>query len=339
MESPFNKQAVEDCLLQLVFDVDDYDFVKARERPDFQLQRSPEEAFGVEITELFPTQADARSQRIPSYLPDLLAGGEHMHREDVSELKVVTVQITDEHGGVKARDVPAVMQENPAPSLYRDKLRDTIVRKNERAAGYDAGLSFTCLIIMDWFRHKSETDKMVSLNTILGEGGRSALQSSPFREIYLASIDAERNLVYRPLRMICLWESFYMAAAAAENFDDGLLGRLSREQFISVFVHLMRVLGIPCDFSVMEGQPVAMVPGSAARISVEDKIELLNMFDHPQAVALALPSCPISGSLLGKFAKHFRDYMEANEFSCGLSLPCGINSEAELLRLMVDQEA
>ena len=71
----------------MVYDVDRFDTVRESESPDFTLQhRNEQECFGVEATEFYLTDSDARIRNIPGYMSSLFAGGQARHRDDVDAL-------------------------------------------------------------------------------------------------------------------------------------------------------------------------------------------------------------------------------------------------------------
>jgi hypothetical protein len=54
--------------------------------------------FGVEVTEFYLTDSDARIRNIPGYMSSLFAGGQARHRDDVDALKVQNSALTRADG-------------------------------------------------------------------------------------------------------------------------------------------------------------------------------------------------------------------------------------------------
>ncbi len=84
----------EPACLNTVYVETEFESVRLTDRPDFILQhRSPAPPFGVEVTDLYQSESEARLAEHPDYISELLAGGDHMHRDDQETLKVSTVTI------------------------------------------------------------------------------------------------------------------------------------------------------------------------------------------------------------------------------------------------------
>ena len=93
---PVEKRANEWSILRTVYDIEECTAVEESERPDFLLTKHGHGAvpFGVEVTELFRDQADARSVRHPDYLDALFRGAPHMHKDDKAALPLSFMRIT-----------------------------------------------------------------------------------------------------------------------------------------------------------------------------------------------------------------------------------------------------
>ena len=64
----------ERASLRLVYDEEKFALVEHRDEPDFVLQHHGDHLpFGVEVTDLYETESDARAQLHPTYISDLLA--------------------------------------------------------------------------------------------------------------------------------------------------------------------------------------------------------------------------------------------------------------------------
>ena len=83
------------------------------EPPDFAYRRAGRVILGVEVSEIFSSESDARLQKVEGYALDLLDGGEFLHKDDSRTLNVARVTIMNKDGVAKA-EVMAIMQEIPA---------------------------------------------------------------------------------------------------------------------------------------------------------------------------------------------------------------------------------
>src|ERR1700737_4615489 len=84
-----NKAEREWATLRLVYDDQEFASDAHSDSPDFLLRHpSSDMQFGVEVTELYETESDARARFHESYIDDLLAGAPPMHRDDAEVLAV-----------------------------------------------------------------------------------------------------------------------------------------------------------------------------------------------------------------------------------------------------------
>ena len=94
---PVDKRANERSILRTVYDVAEFEEILESERPDFLLRRAAADVFGVEVTEIFATEADARAANHPEYLAELFEGGRYKHSADKKLLPVVRVPVSPRH--------------------------------------------------------------------------------------------------------------------------------------------------------------------------------------------------------------------------------------------------
>src|SRR5229473_6964619 len=133
-----------------VYRAQEFESLQHSDRPDFVLRpRGADAAFGVEVTELYETEADARAETHPGYISDLLAGGPHMHKHDASVLRVEKVQLQDREGNLKAADLPAIIRSKPSADEHARAIAELLRRKTKQATGYRKDLSHVNLLIID----------------------------------------------------------------------------------------------------------------------------------------------------------------------------------------------
>jgi hypothetical protein len=128
-----NKAQREWLAVTSIYDPAEFQVFLHQDRPDFVLAfKDDEPRFGVEVTELFQTEANARLVHVPEYATRLFAGQPHMHKDDVSVLNVARVAIHDKDGNLKQSDVPAVIQETPPPVVHREAIAEAIRTKDAK---------------------------------------------------------------------------------------------------------------------------------------------------------------------------------------------------------------
>ncbi len=189
-----NKQQERSCL-EAVFPTANLQVVAAEE-PDFLCETQNGYRFGVEITEFYQSESDARLARIDSYAADLLAGGAYRHKEDRANIKTTkaTYRPRNSQKGIPltviARDVPS--HRDTVPMLLAQ-----IEAKNAKYTRYAANVSPVDLIVDDVdriLRFESLQQLMAPL------ASTDSLRSSSFREIYVLTWSANRGSVAVPLR-------------------------------------------------------------------------------------------------------------------------------------------
>jgi hypothetical protein len=145
-----DKKAKERVIFDMIYDESAFSFVRQQECPDVVLAyRSIPEPFGVEITELYYSESEARLHNLPSYAHELFEGRPHRHRDDVELLQISRANVLSPEGIVKARDIPLLIREMPSPSVYSEILSRIISVKGKQYSAYKAGLRHVNLIIMD----------------------------------------------------------------------------------------------------------------------------------------------------------------------------------------------
>jgi hypothetical protein len=184
--------------------------VKPNENPDFLTRHfSNSPYFGVEVTEYYANESNARLDRVSGYTEQLLDGAAFKHKDDAKHLNVAKVDIVRSDGSTHAKDIPAIIQEMPQPTACAIGIADRIVAKSKRIAASTAEMSHANLIIDD------KTGSLRLLPT--KEFHRAyfvtelvnAVTSSMFREIYFVTT-LGGELVYVPLKMLHMLAEAYL---------------------------------------------------------------------------------------------------------------------------------
>ncbi|MCA9023913.1 MAG: hypothetical protein KDA86_01750 [Planctomycetaceae bacterium] len=211
--------------LEAVYPVGDLEQVKATERPDFVCTVSESHHFGVEVTEFFETEAQARMQRIPGYGLDLLCGGAHRHKDDVLELKVEEVIHVSGLDG-RRTNVKAFFRKTPPIQEVFDLIAQlSIIPKNLKLAGYQSGLSACDLIVTDCSGWISGYQVQDVVRALIHCSQREAIDQSPFREIHLVSTEDRRAFRTISLKQNLLAAEIYAFQIMYKEFYcENLLG-------------------------------------------------------------------------------------------------------------------
>jgi hypothetical protein len=296
----------ERALLEVVYDLDRLSSVEHTDRPDFVLRSSRDsQAFGVEVTELFETEAEARAHADPTYISRLLAGGRAMHRDDVETLAVSRVEIRDPNGNVKATDVPAIIRKSPALGDRARAIGERIATKSVSAVGYRHDLSHLNLVIGDMYGLPSERDGMYRVRDVIDPGVADALVAAPFDEVFLVGTTRDGRAEYRPLQLLLLMDSFYVFCDAVLTHDR-MREEIDNRDLAPVFVSLRDVHGLPVRSAIIRGEPSVVYRRAGVTVA-NGQIETMDFNDWPTPTPVDLPfSCndAVATSFLAHYIEH-----------------------------------
>lgn len=314
------KRDRERAILRAVYREDEFSLIDHVDRPDFVLQRPDVPPFGVEITELFETEADARLRRHPHYLPRLFEGGPHMHKDDVYLLNVARVDVRDRDGNVKGRDIPAIIRPTPTPRSHFAAVARVISEKDQKAAKYRDTLDHVNLIILDEYaRYRKDAADTTSTEDLLADDLRSALLKSRFHEVFLLLRSLNGASYYIQLQLLLLLESYYLFLAALES-SDVQRQTLEEHDVTGLFVHVAKSDGrsLPVQAAMEGGSLCAIYRGAAVQYG-ERGPQVLDLHDHPPPTLLPEPPpLPLSPTQVEHFAAHLTDFSRENRLSTGL---------------------
>jgi hypothetical protein len=93
----YNKEKNEKKILQMIYKPKKYISIMKREEPDFELVLPSKATFGVEITEFFLSESNARLKYIPTYFNEIMDKKSYRHKDDRTNLDVkdITIQYKD----------------------------------------------------------------------------------------------------------------------------------------------------------------------------------------------------------------------------------------------------
>jgi hypothetical protein len=173
--------------------------VEEGERPDFVCSRNEKTLFGVEVTEFFWTESDARLRKIQNYGSDLIRGGDYRHKDDINEIVVSDVMYHVKDTG-QSFPIKAIGRMVPLHQSSIPKLLSAIGEKNSKVAEYSKTVNPIDLIVKDVDRVLRFDAIHKILKPIILGSDFATVASSPFREIYLITEGPEYRPVYVPLR-------------------------------------------------------------------------------------------------------------------------------------------
>lgn len=286
-----DKKQRERAVLNLVYDESEYDQVDDGERPDFRIRHKGTEAFfGVEITELYDSEAAARVLRIPDYVSEIVSGNKYRHKVDKVELEAKEYKVTSAEGH-KKKPVRGIIRKVPNSDEYRQLLVEKILEKEGKYTVYHERLHHVNLVILDMIlvlaTHTIEEIFMV----LSSESVRNVLYKSHFREIFLVTRVKEKDRVYIPLKLILLFSDFHMlhmslseyfaveSEDATEEEPEG--DRNPRETYFMLFAQYLRTKTDQVMFRKKEGfTEVILGNSSLFTREGEGKLNIMDYYDR-----------------------------------------------------------
>lgn len=176
------------------------------ESPDFICLRDGKSVLGVEVTELWQHETDARLSRISGYVGSLLDGGEVAHKDDREVVKVEKVQLLPKDRLEPVAEVPAIVRKHPSPTECAKLLDAVLAVKESRINCYLSRCPHVDLLVDDqsmlfWFGQFEQLIRPFSNDPV-----RERVTSSGFREIFLLTYAEEGKRACVPLKASLLME-------------------------------------------------------------------------------------------------------------------------------------
>jgi hypothetical protein len=311
----------ERAILQLVYDPNQFATVCESEKPDFKLRHHKEDKFfGVEITEFYLFESDARIKSIPGYLSELFAGGKPRHRDDVDSLKVTKARLR-RSGESREELIDAIVRELLEVSAYVRMIAAAIERKDQKLISYESGLDHVNLIVLDHSHRFRTLSPEYFYSFFFTQDLCATLVQTGFREVFFVTVFKEQGRVYIPLKLLFLLAHFYMFYWASEEHQP-----LKQYDFIRAelepFVEYMQRRGVSIVFTAGPDSETELL-WSNYGICVDDSgITIRDYADFKLPRPITPFRVEASGSLLDpQFIYYVEDFMKQNTFVSDMSKP------------------
>jgi len=163
------------------------------EAPDFLCERSGAIVLGVEVTQIWLHETDARLANIDGYALRLLDGGRILHKDDAAHILVDKVKILPPGSDMPEAEVDALIQEHPTPVEKSAALYAAVAHKASKIDAYRSRCPVVDLVVEDastlfWFEEFQSL-----LRPISGSEFRADLLAAPFREVFLLTHNGEKG--------------------------------------------------------------------------------------------------------------------------------------------------
>lgn len=175
--------------------------VMHEDKPDFWIKNECGDHFGVEVTQLFINESDARLKKIKGYSSDLLESRNYRHKDDKDNLTIDNIEIISKDNN--RTETVAIIQELPDREKYLSIIANSLIEKNQQLQHYNKDLNYHNLIIDDNLTCLSLQSKETFYNFIISDEISNLLIDSNFHEVFLVTTLLNERL-YFPLKRILL---------------------------------------------------------------------------------------------------------------------------------------
>ncbi len=204
-----DKKQRERTILSLIYDESEYCEVVDFEIPDFLVQHRNEDTFfGVEVTEVYYSDASARIKRVSDYFQLIVDKDVYLHKKDKKVLKVVEADHV--RGDELLGTARLILYKTPPIEQYVEMIVDAIVSKNAKVLEYLRSVTHVNLVVFDAESNFITFTAEEVYRKILSPSMKQALMNSRFREIFFITMLEKNRRVYIPLKMTLLMLEFYV---------------------------------------------------------------------------------------------------------------------------------
>jgi hypothetical protein len=199
----------ERAILNMVYGDGEFEEIVESESPDFRIRKRGQAlSFGVEVTEFYCSESNARIRNRPEYVTQILAEERYRHKDDKIALPVCVATLVRD--GEPDREIRGIFQEVPRISEYAYMVAETIRGKGEKLEGYAAKLTHVNLIIFDMesllFRIAAKDFYRYFFTSDI----IAALRQSGYREVYLITRLETDRWVYIPIKLVLFLSELYL---------------------------------------------------------------------------------------------------------------------------------
>ena len=227
------KQTIERKILDLVYKDQTKLTITPQDKPDFLIENDVGNKFGVEITQCYTNESDARLKNIPNYTSDLLDNKRYRHKKDIKILKVENIIINKVDG--REIKTKAIIQESAKPSEYLEQVKDIINTKTLLKKDYSSDLSHINLIIKDNTDIFSLIKSEEFYNLFFTEEVIRSVTASDFKEIFLITNFKRKTEILR-LKLILLSSRIYLFHEIFKSHKSGDITEEKYYQYLAEFL-------------------------------------------------------------------------------------------------------
>lgn len=250
--------------------------VEESEEPDFLCTPSSGDEFGVEVTEFFLTQSDARLRNIRNYATDLIAGADYRHKDDQRNIVVKDIVLRRPSTGQETK-MKAIPRSIPPHHQSIPKVLAAIAAKMAKYDRYAKRVTPIDLIVNDVdLLLRFESVRQLLRPIAFGDAFNSIV-ACPFREVYVVTVSKEKGDVCVPLRgNLFAGEIALFASVHHEHMQNTGTQSTVREYVCSLAAHLVKKFPTVEYFFSKNGMPRFAFGSISWGFTQDEKIEIVD---------------------------------------------------------------
>jgi len=175
----------EKRFLDSLYPIDIFQGLVACESPDFIYAKDGRVLLGVEVTEFFADETEARLHRLPNYGLSLLDGGPFRHKDDKDKLRIENVEYCRGGDKSKAVKLKAIVRSSPSSNELVEKLWELISIKSQKLQNYLLTAAQVDLVISDVVGATAVLEPIQIYRMLRQNDFGLSILKSQFREIFL----------------------------------------------------------------------------------------------------------------------------------------------------------
>jgi len=235
------KKDKERKILSNLYDIGLYEVLESEE-PDFIMKyRNEESFFGVEITEYYYNETNARMDNIEGYFSSLLDGGDFLHKSDRKELDVSDITLISNDGAENV--VKAIASKVPSTSENISKLIENIRSKNKKYRNYEKTLRHINLIVNNTEHFLCLHERKNLFHVLFTPEFVNAIIESSFHEIYLLTLAMDNVRLKIPLKLTLFVSEYMLYQDAFFEYYGVNAETASPKEFYFQFFEYLRGIG------------------------------------------------------------------------------------------------
>lgn len=235
-----NKKKETD-ILKMVYDVDKFERVIKGENPDFKMKhKNHQYLFGVEVTEFYYSESNARLRNIPRYVNEIIKYKKYRHKSDkkIFEVKPITLQSKNKPD----RQLEGLLLELPSITQYTQMVIDIIENKNKRIYDYIKNLDHVNLVILDTENRLITIRRSDFYMMFFSSSLKTTLCNTSFREVFFITKLEKDQWVYVPLRMLFIISELSLFDGILRKYYSKLRLHSPKEELL-LFAQYMNHIG------------------------------------------------------------------------------------------------